>query len=198
MARVLIAVPTFENIAPETFKAIYGLRRPMGCLLMFDYVRGYCCARARNMIADEALRYGFDYVLMVDADIIVPAGTLEIMLKDRVDVCLGCYPRRNTENGTFELFKNTSKDYIETFSFDELNAQKGKIDVKGGGFGCALVRTEVFKKLDRPYFRYVEYDTGEVLSEDNYFCGKAREAGFKVQADTGVMCGHRRSRFQWR
>lgn len=198
MAKILIAVPTFENIAPETFKSIYGLKRPEGCCLMFDYVRGYCCARARNLIADEAVKFGFEYVLMVDADVAVPRNALTSMLEDEVDVCLGCYPRRNTCDGKFELFKQTAKDYVETFNYEELKAAKGKIEVKGGGMGCALVRVEVFRRLERPYFRYVEYESGDVLSEDNYFCGKAREAGFKVQADTEVMCGHRRSRFQWR
>ena len=46
--RILIAVPTFENIKPECFKSIYGLTRPEDCDLYFDYVRGYDCAKARN------------------------------------------------------------------------------------------------------------------------------------------------------
>ena len=36
--KILIAVPTFENIKPECFKSIYGLTRPEGYVLYFDYV----------------------------------------------------------------------------------------------------------------------------------------------------------------
>ena len=43
--KILIAVPTFETIQPEVFKAIYELR-PAGHELSFDFVKGYdigCC-----------------------------------------------------------------------------------------------------------------------------------------------------------
>ena len=199
MTSVLIAVPTFESIMPDTFKSIYGLQRPEGARLMFDYVRGYDCARARNLIAQEAIDYGFGYVLMVDSDMVIPAHTLTSMLLHPVDVCLGCYPRKNTRDGTFELFKPGGKDYVTTFKADELDACDGAcIDVKGGGFGCALIRVDVLRALERPWFRYVEYGSGDVLSEDNYFCGKASDAGYKVQADTSVMCGHAVRTIQWR
>ena len=49
--KILIAVPTFENIKPECFKSIYNLINPKDYLLYFDYVKGYDCARARNEIA---------------------------------------------------------------------------------------------------------------------------------------------------
>ena len=64
---VLIAVPTFETIAPECFKAIYHLK---GDGLSFDFVKGYDCAKARNEIVKKALDGGFDYVLMIDSDVV--------------------------------------------------------------------------------------------------------------------------------
>ena len=68
---ILIAVPTFENIKPQCFKSIYGLTNPKDFNLYFDYVKGYDCARARNEIAKLALKYNFDYVLMIDSDVSV-------------------------------------------------------------------------------------------------------------------------------
>jgi len=53
--KILIAVPTFETIKPECFKSIYGLTRPEGYSLYFDYVAGYDCAKARNQIAKNAM-----------------------------------------------------------------------------------------------------------------------------------------------
>ena len=63
--KILIAVPTFENIKPECFKSIYGLKRPEGYDLYFDYVSGYDCAKARNQIAKNSMAGEYDYVLMV-------------------------------------------------------------------------------------------------------------------------------------
>ena len=62
---ILIAVPTFENIYPDTFKSIYDLD-DQGNDLSFEYVRGYDCATARNRIAQIAMDGNYDYVLMAE------------------------------------------------------------------------------------------------------------------------------------
>lgn len=198
MIKILIAVPTFENISSDTFKSIYGLIKPQDTIVQFDYVKGYDCARARNLIAKEAIEYNFDYVLMVDSDIILPSDTLVKMLNNPVDICLGCYPRKNTTNDTVELFKLNQKDYIETFKAEEIDNLSGKIEVKGGGFGCAFINVNLFKILPYPWFKYVEYDNGDILSEDNYFCSSLKSNNIKVYADTDVRCGHYIHRYQWR
>ena len=189
---VLIAVPTFETIAPETFKSIYGLERPEGVDVMFDFVKGYDCARARNMIAREALDYGFDLVLMVDSDVILPRNALTCLTQGGADVVLGVYPRKNTSTGQTEVFKLGSRDFLDgnNLNVSELAGMPARADVKGGGMGCAMISVDVFRRTAYPWFRYVEYDDGAVLSEDNYFCAKAAEAGARIQVDTRVRCSH--------
>ena len=71
------------------------------------------------------------------------------------------------------------------------------VQVKGGGFGCALINTNVFKKMDYPYFQYILYDNGAVLSEDLYFCGRDHLAKIPVFMDTRVKCGHLVRKFQF-
>lgn len=186
MERVLIAVPTFETITPDTFKSIYGLR---GCdyLPMFDFVRGYDCARARNEICREAIRDGFDRVLMVDSDIVLPDVTIEMMMDDTPPVLLGCYPQKHNPSAV-ELFKDTGRDFTDRYLFSEI--PDGRFEVKGGGFGCALIDVQVLKEMPSPWFKYVEYDNGSILSEDLYFCDRARSNGIKIIADGRVRCGH--------
>ena len=199
MNKILIAIPTFESILPETFKSVYGLKVPANCSCQFDFVKGYDCARARNEIAKEAIQYEFDYVLMVDSDMILPNNTLVSMFRDPKDICLGVYPRKNTSTGQTECFKANQKDYIDVYTYDELDQfQRGYVEIKGGGFVCTLMQTDVFHNLDYPYFKYVVYGSGDVLSEDNYFCGSAIAAGYKVYMDTNVRCGHSIRGFQWR
>ena len=82
--KILIAVRTFENIQPEVFKAIYELKSEHE--LHFDFMRGYDCAVARNNIGKVVLAYGYDYVLMVDSDTVIPPDALELMLEPQVDV----------------------------------------------------------------------------------------------------------------
>ena len=95
--KILIAVPTFENIQPEVFKAIYNLKSEHE--LHFDYIRGYDCAIARNNIGKIAQAGDYDYVLMVDSDTLIPPDTIDLMLDPPVDVCMGVYPMKNTKDG---------------------------------------------------------------------------------------------------
>lgn len=73
--KILIAVPTFENIYPDTFRSIYGIDGGDN-EVYFDFVRGYDCATARNRIAQNAMIDNFDYVLMVDNDVVLKEDAL--------------------------------------------------------------------------------------------------------------------------
>ena len=193
--KILIAVPTFETIMPETFKSIYGMRASKYGPL-FDYVKGYDCAKARNAIAKEAIDGGFDYVLMIDSDVIVPNNTLDCFLEYPADIVLGLCPRKNTKEKRCEIYRLGSDGFKDFYRYDEL-PDIHRLVVKGGGLACGLIKTDVFHKLEYPYFRYVEYPNGESLSEDLYFCTKATEAGITIQADTRVKCGHAARYFQY-
>ena len=186
--RILIAVPTYENIEPDTFKSIYGLRS-CGHELLYDHVRGYGAARARNLIAKEALEGAFDAVLMVDSDIILPSDALAFLTQGDCPVVLGTYPRHGDQGGS-EVFLPGQRDFTDSNRVRFADMPRGRFAAKGGGLGCALISTDVFRGLDIPYFKYVEYGDGSVLSEDNYFCCRCSERGFGIQADGRVRCGH--------
>ena len=187
--RILIAVPTFESVRPETFKSIYGLRVPEGCIAMFDFVRGYDCARARNLIAKEALEGGFDAVLMVDSDMVLPSDALALLAEGDCPVVLGTYPRRGETAGS-EVFLTGMRDFTDANRVRFADMPDSRFEAKGGGMGCALIRAEALRAVPRPWFLYVEYDGGEVLSEDNYFCDACARAGLRIEADGRVRCGH--------
>ena len=97
MSKILICVPTFENVYPDTFKSIYDLDTD-GHEVEFEYVRGYDCATARNRIATIALNNEADYVLMVDNDVVLPKDALKNLLENEALVCLGYYAHRDTNN----------------------------------------------------------------------------------------------------
>jgi len=200
--KILIAVPTFENIAPETFKSIYGIQSEH--ILAFDYCKGYDCAIARNRIAKEAIEGRFDYVLMVDSDIIVPSNVVDCLIEGPPAVCVGLYPRKNSTDQQTELFDFTEKDFTKRWTYpqlDEIMAAKhgveNRIYIKGSGLGCALINVDVFKEMPFPWFKYVTYDNGDVLSEDLYFSHELGKHGFLMEADLRVRCGHMMMKFQY-
>ena len=181
--KILIAVPTFENIKPECFKSIYGLTRPEGYTLYFDYVRGYDCAKARNQIAKNAMAGNYDYVLMVDSDIQLPSDTLVKLLECESDIALGWYYRKRTKSDQTIIYtfgKDFNDDNCITGT-TMINEVPRPIEVKGGGLGIALIKVDIFHHLPYPYFKFVTYSNDTVLSEDLYFCNLANGNGFNVK-----------------
>mgnify|MGYP002622769248 FL=1 len=192
--KILIAVPTFENIQPEVFKAIYNLD-PCGHEVHFDFVRGYDCAIARNEIGKIAQAGNYDYVLMVDSDTIVPSDALKLMLEPPADVVLGVCPRKNTKEGKTAICKLGAPAYNDNYYYSDL--PEGRTRVKGGGFACALVRTSVFTQMDYPWFQYMTNEDWSTLSEDYYFCANANSYGIEIQVEPRVKCGHLARYYQY-
>ena len=195
--RVLVEVPTSGKAECATFKAIMDMDKPG--TFGFDYMKGYVTDRARNEIARKALREGWTHVLMVDSDVVVPKDALALMLEGGPDVILGCYPRKNTVTGQSELFRE-GRDFTDenNIPYSDIDAMEGRFEVKGGGMGCALIKTDVFRKVAPNWFDYIEYGDGNVLSEDLSFCDKCRKAGITVYADQRVRCGHIMTRIAYR
>ena len=205
--KILIAVPTYENITPDTFKSIYGLD-PGDHDLIFDFIRGYDVGTARNNIAQAAINNEADFVLMVDNDVVLPEDALLNLLEHDEDVCLGYYAHRDTDNiyrGRTCICKLGPFNYpLESeYTAQELKELREddiyKIQIHGGGMGCALIRTDVFNRIPYPWYDWVNYadDNRGMLSEDLFFCERCRMANIPIFADTRVGCGHLLRRVQW-
>ncbi len=200
--KILIAVPTFENITPDTFKSIYDLNRG-DFETEFTFIRGYDCAKARNKIAEEALNRKVDYVLMVDSDIILPKNALVDLLEYYPDVCFGYCVRHKAGKKmghTETAINKPSNNNATPFFTDELIEQRNKgvyrLPIRSAGAACVLIQTNVFKNLEYPWFDYISYKNKTFLSEDYFFCKKCRDAHIPLCVDTRVACGHRFVSFQ--
>ena len=211
--KILIAVPTYENIYPDTYKSIYDLDRG-GHDVDFAFVRGYDVAAARNRIAQMSLDRGADYVLMVDNDVVLPKSVLVDMLDDPKPVCLGYYAHRDTDNlyrgrvsvcrlrgPDGELYANypLESEYTAEEMGRKKEAGEKKLWIHGGGMGCALIRTDVFRKIDYPWYKWVQYEDSKrgMLSEDLYFCEACKKIGIPVFTDVRAGCGHILRHTQW-
>ena len=211
--KILIAVPTFETIYPDTYKSLWDLNK-CGHELLFESVRGYDVATARNKIARKALELDAEWLLTVDNDISLPKDALKLLLEYRHEVNLGYYAHRDTDNvyrGRTCICKLKDENGNEYYHYpleseytaEEMHglAKAGfkKIKVHGGGMGCALIKTEVFRTLSYPWYDWVNYGDANkgMLSEDLYFCALCRTAGIDIYADVRVGCGHLLRKVQW-
>ena len=211
--RILIAVPTFETIYPDTYKGIWDLDKG-GHEVLFESVRGYDVATARNKIAQKAIDLETDFVLMVDNDVVLPKDALVMLLEDAKDICLGYYAHRDTDNiyrGKTCICKLRDNHGVAYYNYpleseytakemkEMAGAGEWKILIHGGGMGCALIRTDVFRKASYPWYDWVNYGDANrgMLSEDLYFCELARNSGYQIYGDVRVGCGHLLRHVQW-
>ena len=211
--KILIAVPTFETIYPDTYKSIWDLDKD-GHEVLFESVRGYDVATARNKIASKAMELEADYVLSVDNDITLPKNALKLLLEDAKDVCLGYYAHRGPDNvysgrtcicrlkdadGNEYYHYPLESEYTAAEMKTMADAGETKIEVHGGGMGCALIKTDVFRKASYPWYDWVNYGDANkgMLSEDLYFCCLCRNYGIRIYSDVRVGCGHLMRYLQW-
>ena len=107
-----------------------------------------------------------------------------------------------------KLYDDTGKKYFNyplesEYSADEIAKLREdgqyKVQIHGGGMGCALIKTSVFQKFAYPWYDWVNYkgQNRGMLSEDLYFCENCRKAGIPIFTDTRVTCGHILRAVQW-
>jgi FkbM family methyltransferase len=180
---ILIAIPTNKGIEPETFKAIYDLEVPAGYKTKFQYFYGYQIDQVRNLIAEWGKHY--DYLFCVDSDISFPPDTLIKLLAHNQPIVGGIYIQRKHGQHTLEVYaKGRNVPYEELVG-------KPLVEVDACGFGCLLINSNVLRTIPYPHFVYKSaIDHKDTLSEDIYFCHKAKTFGFKTFIDPSIVCDH--------
>jgi glycosyltransferase involved in cell wall biosynthesis len=188
--KILIAIPNKNLIEAETFKSIYDLEIPDGYETVFQYFYGYQVEQVRNLIADWIVKGDYDYLFAVDADISFPPDTLKKLLSHNKDMVTGLYIQRIPGKHCIEVMKSNQFGGVTHVPWEELKG-KGLVKVDSAGFGCVLIKKEVFTSIEYPHFVYKSaLDHSHTISEDVYFFLKAKEKGKEIWADTSILCGH--------
>lgn len=188
--RILIAIPTNRNIEAQTFKSIYDLIIPDGYVADFQYFWGYQVDQVRNLIAHWTIQNGYDYLFAVDSDISFERDTLLKLLSHNRDIVSGIYIQRIPGTHIIEIMRKNPHGGVTHIDWNTIKGQ-GLVPIDGCGFGCVLIKSEVFKAIPYPHFLYHSaIDHKNTLSEDVHFCNQARDRGFTLWADASVICDH--------
>jgi FkbM family methyltransferase len=186
--RILIGIPTAKNIETETFKAIYDLEVPDGYETEFQCFYGYNIDQVRNLIAHWAINY--DYLFSVDSDIAFERDTLKKLLAHDKDLVSGLYIQRKPGQHVLEIYEHNQRGGVSNMPYSKLKG-RNLVEIAGCGFGCVLVKSEVFAAVGYPQFEYHSaIDHAHTISEDNDFCRKALAKGFHIYADPSIQCRH--------
>ena len=185
---ILIAVPTERFVETETFKSIYDLTVPCGFATEFKTYIGDQIDDLRNLIVEDGKQY--DYVFSVDSDIVLPKDSLKKMLLADKDIISGLYIQRIPNTHTLEVYMDTQGGGVTNIPHEYIDG-RGIVEIAACGMGCCLINGSVFRKMEYPHFFYKSaIEHRDTISEDVYFCMKARQYGFRVWADESIRCEH--------
>ncbi len=147
-------------------------------------------ALARERLADYAVEGEFDYLFMIDDDMLAPRDLFERLIAHNVDIVAALAFTRsaphkpvlyNLEEGFDPIVKQKYFANLPVIHYpkDQL------VECDAVGFGAVLIKCSVLRAMKKPWFMST---TG--AGEDIYFCHKARKAGFRVFMDTSIKLGH--------
>ena len=185
--KLMIGVPTGEyGRRAEFYDYFNALEKPDGTVIMFSH--GQSPAKNRNVIAEAALDHDCTHVLYIDDDMAFEKDALtKLLIHADKDVVSGLYLMRNYPHYPLAL-DEAYDDGKCKFMF--LTPDKtGLIEVVGCGFGFILIKTDVFRKLEKPWVRLGEIEKDE-WCDDVDFSNRVRKVGFKIYCDLDIWLGH--------
>jgi 2-polyprenyl-3-methyl-5-hydroxy-6-metoxy-1,4-benzoquinol methylase len=187
-----ICLPMYGAVAPEfVINFINRLHDLYACNKYNVNIYFKVCTTidlARNELVQDAIKGGCDYILFLDSDIIMHKGDIDKLVDMNVDIASGLYFAKGKPYlPVARVMKGDKHFFLEDFEYNKI------IDVAGVGMGLCLIKADIFKNIEYPYFKldWVKDDNGvHQIAEDLYFCDKARAAGYFVKLNTGVLLEH--------
>lgn len=190
-----VAMPSSGTIYAKTAISLAMLGCHFGMKQVTDYESqrlhmlvsyGSMPAQQRENCVMMALRAKCDYLIFVDGDQTFPKDLVHRLIAHDVDVVGANIPIKKIPSRPTAIKLDGSLLYTDPDS-------TGLVEVQRIGTGVACIKTEVFKKMKRPWF-YQEWVPSAMAlrGEDDYFCEKARKVGVKIHVDQDLskQIGH--------
>jgi|GEM_PF-1434315 len=168
------------------WKLIFGTLDPDKRLQGYNFVD---IDHARQSLAEYSIKSKSKYTLFLDDDVFPPADAIKKIMFTGKDVVTGIYwtKRKPPEPVIYEDFQ--SGPYMDF-------PQEKIFKVKGSGLGFCLIKNDVFKKIEKPWFKFnwkrkvKGKGTFKAGGEDLYFFQKLDNANIPVWCDSSILCDH--------
>lgn len=187
---------------PSHIVHAFRMGRDTDCEFVLHTPRRMTIASARNSAVEAALAHDCDYIFFYDDDMELDVKTFKTLLSRDKDIIMAlCYIRgypfkpmvfkwMDNEEFTTKIadVKMEGKAIALWSDCEEFANEDGVIEnVAAVGCAATLIKVDVFRKLEYPWFY-----TGTANTEDVYFCVKAQEkiSDLTIAVDTTVPAGH--------
>lgn len=175
---VAVAIPCGTMVHADFAVSLGSMMHALGEMPMSIVVgKSSIVADARNMGLDFAQQHKADYVLFIDSDMTFPRDALLRLLVRQVDIIGATYSRRTAP---FHFLGDILPE-------QPADAPKGLLEMARIPTGFLMVKTSVFERLKRPYFRFrVDEEAGVNIGEDFDFSDRVRSLGYRIWCDPAL------------
>ena len=182
---VSILVPTKDTVYSHfsySLSNLVKLTTQMGIETHLFFDASTILINQRENLIKQAIEVGSEWVLWLDSDMLFPPSVLMRLLAHNEDL-VGCnYMKRSYPFKTV-AFTDTSdwENWIPIQYSNEL------VEAEAVGMGCVLMRTKLFKELQKPYFEYTyQPKTEDWGGEDFTLFKKFNKLGHKLKIDMNL------------
>lgn len=185
--KIALGMVYYRAMSVRTFASLWAIARTyQGKLDLIT--EGSCYVHwNREEIVEKVLQRDYTHLWFVDTDVIFPHDTLDRLLAHNVDL-VGAYYNVRQQNADYSTVKVAVDGVIASAATplpDKLFCSVNGYEVVTIPTGCMLIRLDVLKKINPPYFR-----CERPVGEDTFFCSWLWSAGVKIWCDPTIPVGH--------
>lgn len=192
--KYLIAVPSHEMVHADFTRCLMELDKPENTA--FTMITNTLIYTARNSIAQNAVKYGFDRVMWFDSDMKFKPDVMIRLAEDLdrgYEFVSGLYFSRNKpirpiihKTVHWKVRKDgwidSSAELFHDYPVNDL------FEVAACGFGCCMTSVSLLKRMCEKYGAPFYPLMG--MGEDTTFCFRVTQDGGKVYCDSRIKAGH--------
>lgn len=189
MSKILVGINTLTQVDQMVYSNHCQMWFRLGRQTQHEFIlhnpRRMSIDNMRNSCAKTAIENNCNYLVFIDDDVLVPFDCIQRLINTGADIAAGWtiirgYPFKNMFFRWTDETKLNLEMYPNPVPFAIL-------DVAAVGFSCALIKVDLLKKVEPPYFI-----TGPFNTEDIYFCLKAKTADpeCRIVVDTNIQTDH--------
>jgi hypothetical protein len=207
--RVLIGIPMTGQLRSEWHLSYVALATPCNWSAAYsvrplDHTSpmDFLVAEARNIVADQAVRGGFEWLFFIDHDVCLPYNTLQILnkyMKDgNIPIFGGLYFTRSVPSEPL-TYRGPGNSFYSKWKMGD------KVWLDGMGLGCTVLSVKLLKAVwedseeyqiepgvrprrifETPSTSFIDPETGAIRkisgTEDLAFYKRVKEGGYYAKA----------------
>lgn len=191
--KTLICVPCMDMVHTSFMRSLLSLR-PVGDV-RFGITRSTLIYDARNLLADQAVKEGYDFTLWLDSDMTFEPDIMERLfarMEEGHDLVSGLYFTRRTpfRPVLFDQCRVFEKDGVQgsTLVWYDNYAEDSVFKIEACGFGGVMVRVDLLKRIKDAFG--TPFSPLFALGEDLSFAIRANALGADMVCDSSIKLGH--------